>query len=598
MDGKKSNNPLFYMLKRPAWAIAIGILLLIILTILVIGPQRAYGAVTHIFGYAPGVGINDQSSPQKTVPDTPSKANTETSFNFNTAVNTPAQAEMTEEPQVVSVDKIIETKDGYILLGSVRPHLREGERLQITGIATIRDVVGKKVAYSFPSDVRPSNNPSYTQGGFGWVMQFKDAGVKFPLTISFPGVILYPLDPQASAHISIDVGSDPQLNQVWQADQSVELAGFPIRLVSVSVLADGYSFRIDPGRLSQVSVEINGVKASGGSGGGASRGEFATSMIYQNPPKGVLDIRLFNPVSAGPSTTWQVEWQPERPRAFTTAGGKNQACYNANTFTTIKPLPKGLDGQVIYTQLNPQIKIILSTLDGSEKEVVAFGKSRAALTLDGKRLAYTYQNGIEIQELRGGNPATLPDITGRDLHWSPDGTRLAYVNSGKSSGIFIIDADGKNKKQITNLGYESIAGWSPDGSALYYAIPAATKDGFLLRSADVNSVETQDVFVLENSSRKEPMPALSPDGKSIAYRASDNSSLYIKPMDGQPARLILDNPAIAIDGIVWEKEGHLLGVSLVTGENDEGVMILMQVDNCETYRLPGLSGELDGIIIP
>jgi Tol biopolymer transport system component len=94
------------------------------------------------------------------------------------------------------------------------------------------------------------------------------------------------------------------------------------------------------------------------------------------------------------------------------------------------------------------------------------------------------------------------------------------------------------------------------------------------------------------------MPAVSPDGKWIAYRASDNSSLFIKGMDGSPARLLLDDPANAINGIAWDKESLLLGVSLITPEYPDGEIILIAPDTCETYRLPGLSGELNGILIP
>jgi Tol biopolymer transport system component len=172
------------------------------------------------------------------------------------------------------------------------------------------------------------------------------------------------------------------------------------------------------------------------------------------------------------------------------------------------------------------------------------------------------------------------------------------VNSGDLYGVFLINSDGKNPRQLSNLGYETIAGWSPEGSILYYAIPGSTGDGFLLRSVDVSTGNTKDLFVLENSSLKAPMPAVSPDGKWIAYRASENSSLFIKGMDGSPARLLLDDPANAINGIAWDKESFLLGVSLITPEYPDGEIILIAPDTCETYLLPGLSGELDGVFIP
>lgn len=55
----------------------------------------------------------------------------------------------------IAVERMIETEEGYILLGHINPHLPEGSWLQIIGIATIRDADGKKVSYTLPTDVQP-----------------------------------------------------------------------------------------------------------------------------------------------------------------------------------------------------------------------------------------------------------------------------------------------------------------------------------------------------------------------------------------------------------------------------------------------------------
>jgi hypothetical protein len=114
----------------------------------------------------------------------------------------------------------------------------------------------------------------------------------------------------------------------------------------------------------------------------------------------------------------------------------------------------------------------------------------------------------------------------------------------------------------------------------------------------ITTGESKDVFVLENSSMKAPWSSISPDGNWIAYRAKDNASLYIKNMDGSPARLVLDKSGIAINGITWEKAGYLLGVSLLTEQNQEGEIFIIAPDSCETYRLTGVSGMLDAVYIP
>jgi hypothetical protein len=475
----------------------------------------------------------------------------------------PSTTITTASPQAsVSVDKIIETEDGYILLGAVRPHLPEGSWLQITGAAIIRDADGKKVSYSFPNDVQPLDDPSMGQGGSAWVIQIKGAGVKFPLTISFSGVVISQVDPQASAKITIDVGTNPQPEQVWEVNQDVQLAGQTVRLISVTANSDGYSFQIDPGEnLSGVSVQIEGHPSNGGGGGGGWQGIYTSSLIYLDLPKGKLTVVFSNPLSASPTETWQGQWQPETVREFPPSASTANTCLNASSFQALPLLPAGLDGKVVLTQLNPKMQILLAGMDGGQQQIIATDSGRAALTQDGTRLAYPTAEGIVIYDLTSGETTQVSGLFGGNLHWSPDGSQVASVNPSDSFGIFVTGSDGKNSRQLSNLGYESIAGWSPDGSTLYYAIPGSGGNGFLLRAVEVSTGNTQDLFVLEDSSRKAPMPAVSPDGKWIAYRASDNSSLYIRGMDGSPARLVLDNPATAMNGIAWEKESHLLGVS-------------------------------------
>ena len=347
-------------------------------------------------------------------------------------------------------------------------------------------------------------------------------------------------------------------------------------------------------------MQIEAYQAKGGGGGeGTTNGKvFTTSLSYSNLPKGDLTILFSNPRLASPTAIWQAVWQLETVQQFSSIDVSSTVCLNAESFQKLSPIPAGLTGKVVLTQLNPQLQIILAGMGGSPLEVLVTGNGQAALTQDGNRLAYTTDAGIRIQNLSSGEFAEIAGVFGRDLHWSPDGSQLAYVNSGDLYGVFLINSDDKHPRQLSYLGYESIAGWSPDGSILYYAIPDSTGNGFLLRSVDVDTGNTHDLFVLENSSRKAPMSAVSPDGKWIAYRASDNSSLFIKGMDGSPAQLLLDNPANAINGIAWDIKSLLLGVSLITPEYPDGEIILIAPDSCETYRLPGLSGELDGVFMP
>ncbi|MDY6846713.1 MAG: hypothetical protein SVP52_06215, partial [Chloroflexota bacterium] len=60
---KKRVNHRQHFLFRPISVIASALLFLLVVTTLLIGPNRVYAEIMKVFGYIPGVGIVDQSSP-------------------------------------------------------------------------------------------------------------------------------------------------------------------------------------------------------------------------------------------------------------------------------------------------------------------------------------------------------------------------------------------------------------------------------------------------------------------------------------------------------------------------------------------------------
>lgn len=97
---------------------------------------------------------------------------------------------------------------------------------------------------------------------------------------------------------------------------------------------------------------------------------------------------------------------------------------------------------------------------------------------DGDHIAYASSRGGEashvwVMEPDGANPVNLtPDMPGSDYPaWSPDGTQIAFSFEGT---IWVMGADGTNRRRLTEGLHDSMPAWSPDGSQIAFA---ADRDG-------------------------------------------------------------------------------------------------------------------------
>jgi hypothetical protein len=503
----------------------------------------------------------------------------------------------------VTVSEEIETSDGYILIGQFQPQSQPGESVQVTGAEEIRDASGKKVSYTYPLDVG-------NEVGAGWAAQFKAAGLVYPLTISFSGVILLPADPSATAQFTFDAGSNPQPGQVWTLNQDIQLAGHTLTLVSVTANSQGdYSFEFhgDP-KVYGASVQIEGYTPNGGGGGGGgglTDGTFYSSLSYAQLPTGVLTVTLSNLTLIGDSVTWQGQWSPATIRTDLPANPTPQpgVCLTADSLAQLQAAPADLlNGKALmYESLDGSDKwgLVLYNLDGSGKQVLASDASWGSLSPDGSQMAYPVSDGIHVIDLATKVEKVLAGVTGFDLHWSPDGKQIAYIGEGSSiiDSLFIVDVDGTGTqaRQISDWSYESVIGWSPDGT-LYFVVPFTGGAAWKVFSYDLASGTTQERFTIENGTPKFLNPKLSVDGNWIAYRGRDNSSVYLVHPDGSDIHLVIDNAGVV--GIEWSRSGWL-GVSMGTANPDESTVALIKPDGCEAYLLPAaLHGELEGLFVP
>jgi dipeptidyl aminopeptidase/acylaminoacyl peptidase len=136
--------------------------------------------------------------------------------------------------------------------------------------------------------------------------------------------------------------------------------------------------------------------------------------------------------------------------------------------------------------------------------------------------------------------------------WSPDGRRLAYVRDGE---LWVADADGSHRARLTDAA--TSADWAPDGKRLVVdrdgvllvlradgagerVLSIGTEPGWstrnrivFVRDGDLYSIDPtgRGLRRLTESTAVESAPAWSPDGRRVAYVATEGPAVDLYLLD-------------------------------------------------------------------
>ena len=230
------------------------------------------------------------------------------------------------------------------------------------------------------------------------------------------------------------------------------------------------------------------------------------------------------------------------------------------------------DGKKIaYTEFPALPSLLQMGADGRNVILLKAGRvdvqSRPTYSPDGQKIAFGGFFSITILDIKTREERQLwvPKQDSRDAAWSPDGQKIAFAGRDVADRwqweLYVINADGTQLQRLTeHPAHDRAPAWSPDGRKLAFfsgrnaRLQGKIAGGIYLMDADGTNLK-------ELTNGGEEFPSWSPDGRQLACSAvvGDTVRMGVMNADGSGLKFLAQGhrPAWQPSGLTVNPNGKL-----------------------------------------
>jgi hypothetical protein len=448
----------------------------------------------------------------------------------------------------LQAERIVVLNEGYRVEGAVLfgPAVSFAYQPNDTSLL-LTDAAGRKVPFNSVLPDAPSESETDREP---WALEIPAGAYANPLTLEMTSVIL--AEP-VQFEFFVDLGAHPAKGEVFPVEMKLDVNGHVLILHNLTFNGDlggegSYDLEFEiPEDVIAVGVNTPDHPSNHGGGGGFGT-QLKLSIGYDDLQAGRQRF-VIDSLSVRHSGSWKTTFDLPAPQGTGAATpAQAGACLTSESWSALSAnppaLPAGLQGTLLVEGPAPAgghfPSLFVIHPDGSGRRELPAG-GWANLGSDGSRIAYSDTDGLHLFDIEEGAD-TLLTAAGKEAYHpllSPDGVRVAYMNTSGDPGLYILPLDGSAPRKVPGTdAWVFPAGWMPDGQRL--VVTRLSGDGSLVEILDAVTGAVEKSFAIQNA--KGGFPVLSPAGDRLAFSelafGQSNYSVSVAALDGSDRRSI------------------------------------------------------------